>query len=217
MKRAIAVALALGLLGSSFVVPASAKKAKPVKTTLYMHGQTPSGEVDGVQWFADGAGFQSPLTLDTTEPSDPMPKSMNYFNPALNDQCTGLPLGFPTFTGTLAGTIVGDAKMTLHFASAPAAIKARIWTDIAPFSACNENYIEPASEVDVDVPAGQNAVEVTFPKLKLKAANSIMIEILALSGSDYRGQVGRLLYDSTAAPTSITFNCIPAAGAKTCS
>lgn len=222
MKKFLTLALAVGLVAGAIASPAVAgkkKKVKPVKTTLYMHGQAPAGEADGLQWLADGAGPQSPMTLDTNEPTDPAPKSMNYFSPLLNDECTGLPLGFPTFTGPLAGTIVGDAKMTLHFASAPATIKARIWADVGAFSACNssagENYIEPASEVDVEVPAGSNAVEVVFPKLKLKSTSFVMIEVLALSGTDYKGQVGRLLYDSTATPSSITFNCIPVKG-KSC-
>lgn len=218
MKKLLTLALVLGLLGAAVGSPAVAakkKKKKPVQTTLYMHGQAPFGEIDGAQWTADGFGPQSPMTLDAEEPTDPAPKSMNYFSPALNDQCTGLPLAFPTFTGPLAGTIVGDAKMTLHFASAPATIKARIWADVGAFSQCNDNYIEPASEVDVEVPAGSNAVEVEFKKLKLKSTSFIMIEILALSGTDYRGQVGRLLYDSSSAPTSITFGCVPAKG-KSC-
>lgn len=217
MKKLLTLVMVFGLIAGALVTPgvAAKKKAKPVKTTLYMHGQSPSGEVDGAQWAADGFSPQSPLTLDAEEPSDPLTKSMNYFSPGLNDQCTGLPLAFPTFMGPLVGTIKGDAKMTLHFASAPATIKARIWADIGAFSACNDNYIEPASEVDVEIPAGQNAVEVTFPKLKLKAMSFIMIEVLALSGTDYKGELGRLLYDSSSAPTSITFKCIPAKG-KSC-
>ncbi len=42
-----------------------------------------------------------------------------------------------------------------------------------------------------------------------------MIEVLANSGSDYKGQVGRLLYDSPTTPSSISFKCIPAKG-KSC-
>ncbi len=222
MRKLLIVALTAGLVAASLTTPAAAgkKKAKPVETTLFMHGQAPFGEVDGAQWFADGLGAQSPMTLDTEEPSGALPKSMNFFSPLLNDECTGLPLGFPTFTGALAGTIVGNAKMTLHFASAPSTIKARLWTDVGAFAGCNssagENYIEPASEVDVVVPPGQSSVEVVFPKLKQKAAGSIMIEVLALSGSDYKGQVGRLLYDAPSAATNIVFDCIPAKGSKTC-
>lgn len=221
MKKLVVLALAMGLVAGS-MLPAAAgkKKAKPVETTMYMHGVAPFGEADGAQWFADGAGPQSPMTLDGEEPSGAAPKSMNYFSPALNDQCTGLPLAFPTFTGSLNGTMVGDAKMTLHFASAPAKVTARLWTDVGAFTGCNssagENYIEPASEVQVDVPGGNSSVEVVFPGLKQKAVGSIMIEVLVLSGSDYKGEVGRLLYDSTGTPSNIVFGCVPPKGAKSC-
>lgn len=212
MKRTLVMLIAVGLVAGALVVPAEAKKAKPVATTLYAHGPSALGEIDGAQWAADGFSPTSPLTLDATAPTDSTPKSMNFFNPALNDECTGLPTGFPTFSANLSGTIVGDAHLTAYFVSAPATIKARIWGDMGAFTACNDAYVAPASEVDVDVPAGQNAVDITFPGLKLKATQSILVEILAPSGTDYKGQVGRLLYDSTASATSLKFNCIPASG-----
>lgn len=217
MKKTLSITIVLALVFAAFAIgPAQAKKRKkkkaaPVETTLYMHGSAPLGEIDGVQWTADGSGPESLMTLSAEEPTGAT-KSMNYFSPALNSRCTGLPLAFPTFTGPLAGTITGDAKMTAHFVSAPATIKARIWADIGAFTMCNDAYVEPAAEVDVEVPAGQNAVEIVFPGLDLPAQASIMIEILAPSGQDYGGQVGRLLYDSPDAPTSITFSCIPASG-----
>jgi hypothetical protein len=212
MRRVLIALLVTGLAAGLLAAPAAArkkKKPKPVQTTMYMHGTAPLGEVDGVQWFADNTNY---TTMDGVEPTDPAPKSMNFFSPALNDQCTGLPLAFPTFVGDLQGTIKGDAKLALHFASAPGTVTARIWADIAPFSQCNDAYVAPASEVQFDVPAGQNEVEVVFEKLNLKATSFIMVEILVPSGPAYGGQIGRLLYDSTATPTSIEFGCVPAAG-----
>jgi hypothetical protein len=218
LKKTLSVLVVLGLVVGAFVaVPAEAKKKKKLKaveTTLYMHGVTPLGEVDGAQWLADGNGPVSPLTMTPEEPAAGPPKSMNFFNPALNDQCTGLPLAFPTFTGNLSGTITGDATVKAHFASAPGQLLARIWADMGAFVGCNEAYVEPASEVTVDVPPGHNEVEIKFPGLNLPAQQTFMIEILAPSGTGYKGQLGRLLYDSADTPTSITFNCIPAAGAS---
>lgn len=223
MRRHLAlvmvVALALGTLASPAVGAKKKKKKKPqpVETVLYMHGETPFGEVDGAQWLADGGAGMSRLTLDTVEPSGAQPKSMNYFSPALNDQCTGLPLAFPTFNGPMKGKIVGDATLKLNFVSAPASgVLARVWGDIAPFSACNDAYIEPAAETLFDIPPGQNEVEVVLEGLDLEVGSFLMIEILAPSGTDYSGQLGRLLYDSPSAASSITFNCLPAKGAKTC-
>lgn len=216
MKKTLVAVLALSLVAGALVLPASAKKkkAKPVATTLYAHGPSPVGEVDGAMWFSELGAGKPPLTLDATEPSAGQPKSQNFFSPLLNDQCTGLPVAFPTFQGDLSGTIVGDVTMTAHFVSAPSKILARIWTDTPNFS-CNDGYVEPVSEVEVDVPAGQSEVEIVFPKLKQKALSWVLVEILAPSGSDYRGQVGRLLYDSADAATRLEFNCIPASG-KSC-
>lgn len=215
MRRVVVLVLAAVVVGGALSAsPAQAgkKKAKPVATKLYLHGQAPFGEVDGAQWAADGFAAQSPMTLTAEEPAAGPPKSMNYFNPALNDQCTGLPLGFPTFTGELSGTIVGDAKLTAHFASVPAKVTARLWADIGAFVGCNEGYIEPASEVVVDVPGGHSEVEIVFKGLKLPAQASIMLEILVPSGTDSGGSVGRLLYDSTDMASVLEFKCIPASG-----
>lgn len=220
MRRVVIVGLVLGLLAGA-LTPAEAakkkkKKKKPVPVTFYMHGPSQLGEVDGVQWVADGLPNSSPLTMDTTEPTGSQTKSMNYFSPPFNDQCTGLPLAFPTFVGKLKGTIVRDATMTAYFTGAPATVTARIWADVLPFQACNDEYIEPAAEVQAEVAAGDNApVEFVFPKLKLVAKDSIMIEILVPSGAGYRGQVGRLLYDSASSQTKLDFKCLPRSG-KSC-
>lgn len=216
MRKFLIATLVAGLVAGMVVSPATAgkkkKKAKPVATTLYFHGSAPFGEADGVQWFADGTGTP-PGTLTPDEPTDAQPKSQNFFSPALNDQCTGLPLAFPTFQGSLEGKIVGDVKLFANFLSAPATVTARLWTDVPVFS-CNEAYVEPASEVQVDVPPGNNEVEIVFEDLDLPSQAWVLVEILAPSGTDYRGQVGRLLYDSTSAATRLEFQCVPSSGSS---
>ncbi|MDQ3878432.1 MAG: hypothetical protein M3290_08820, partial [Actinomycetota bacterium] len=72
MKRTLVVLVTVGLIATALAVPAQAKKAKPVATTLYAHGPSQLGEVDGAQWFSDavgGGGGESPLTLDATAPT----------------------------------------------------------------------------------------------------------------------------------------------------
>ena len=217
MKKTLVLITVLGLALGALAAPAVAKKkkAKPVASTLFAHGPSQLGEIDGVQWTADGFG-QSPFTLDGVEPAGGAPKSMTIATPALNSQCTGLPSGYPSFIGNLTGTIKGDAKLTAHFVSAPGTIKARLWADVPVFT-CNDAYIEPASEVDVELPGGQAEVEIVFPDLNLKVGSFVNVEILAPDAANgWSGQVGRLLYDSTDAPTRIEFGCIPAGGAKTC-
>lgn len=207
MKRAVVLALVSGLIFVAVLAPASAGKPKPVKTTLYLHGNAPVGEgAEGALYLADS----QQMTLDTTAPTAPVPKSYNFNNRGGNDQCSGNPVFFPTWTGTLGGTIVGDVKWTAHFVSPPSQVIARIWTD-TPIASCNEGYIPPAQEVTVDIPAGNNSVEIVFKKLKLKAASSIMVELLQGSPS----KQGRVLYDGAGFESALTFSCIPQSG-KSC-
>lgn len=207
MKRIAALALVAGLISVAVLAPAGAAKPKPVKTTLYLHGNAPVGEgAEGALNIADDAEMK----LDTNAPTDPVPKSYNFNNPVGNDQCSGNSTFFPTWSGDLAGTIVGDVTWTAHFVGPPSQVIARIWTD-TPISSCNEGYIEPAQEIVVDVPAGHNAVDIVFPKMKLKAGYSIMVELLQRSVS----KQGRVLYDAVGHESALTFKCIPAAG-KTC-
>lgn len=205
MKKLIGVLLCLGLTVGS-IATASAKP-KPVKTTLYMHGVYQFGEIDGADWIANGT---PPMQMTTAKPDGSAPKSMHYNNPALNKSCTGLPTGFPTWEAMgVAGTVIGDAKLTMNFASPPTKITARLWID-APMFSCNEAYIQPTSEVIVDVLAGQNEVEIIFPKLKKEATFNMIVEILGAGAS---GQ-GRVLYDSTDMASALTFNCIPTHGSS---
>jgi hypothetical protein len=208
MKKLAALALVSGLIMVSLLPSAGAAAPKTVKTTLYLHGNTPVGEgAEAAVNLSDGLEMK----LDTTPPTDPAPKSYNFNNPVGNDKCSGNSTFFPTWNGDLAGTIVGDVTWTAHFVSPPSQVIARIWTD-TPISSCNESYIEPAKEVIVDIPAGRNAVDIVFPKLKLKAGANIMVELLQRSPS----KQGRVLYDATGFESALTFNCIPPKGAKTC-
>ncbi len=207
MKRVAVLFLALGLLAGS-IATAEAKKAKPVKTTLYMHGVYQFGEVDGIDWLANGT---PPMQMTTSEPDSDAPRSMHYNNPALNKSCTGLPAGFPTWEATgISGTVVGDAKLTMHFASPPGRVTARLWIDTPLFS-CNDAYVEPLSEILVEVPPGHNEVTIEFPDLNKKATINMIVELLGAGASAQ----GRVLYDSADMASALTFSCIPARG-KAC-
>jgi len=207
MRKLVAL-LALSALALGITAPgAGARARKPVKTSMYLHGFSPLGEVDGIDWLANGT---PPMQMDGQKPEASEPKSMRLGTPGLNTSCTGLPAGFPTWTGTISGKIVGDAKLTLHTLATPQNLTARLWVDVPVFS-CNEAYIQPASEVIVQVPAGHGEFDVVFPKLKLKATSSILIELI---GSGVHSN-GRVLYDSTDMTSVLSFKCIPSKG-KTC-
>lgn len=215
MRKILSVTVMLALVFGAFAsAPAQAakkkKKPKPVETTLFMHGQAPLGEIDGAVWLADGfpePSQESPMTLDAVEPDGGSSKSMAIGSPVFNSQCTGLPSGFPTFTGPLSGTITGDAKMNVSFQGPGANAVARIWVDIGAFQFCNDEYVEPHAQVEFEAASGE--VEIVFEDLDLTASSSIMIEILVVGRA---APTPRLQYDSTGAPSSFTFGCIPASG-----
>ena len=210
----VAVGIVVCSLAASAAVAAGKKKAKPVLTTMYAHGPSQVGEIDGAMWVASVFPTTSPLTLDAEEPPGELAKSQSIATPAINSQCTGTPIANPVFEGRLQGKITGDLKLVAHFLSAPGTITARLWTDI-PIFGCNDAYTQPDAIAEVTLPSGQGEVEAVFADLNLVAKSQITIQILAEDVvNGYEGQVGRLLYDSTDAPTRLEFKCIPARGSS---
>ena len=211
MKKLLVLALVGGLMASALVSPAGAAKPKPVKTTLYMHGNNPVGESEFVTFVANS----TIMTMDANAPATGAPKSQSYFFSG-NEDCAGNPL-FPSWDGKMAGTIVGDLKLYANTLAAPSQATVRIWVDI-PYSSCTSStagtdaFQPPVAEQVIDIPEGLNEVEVVFEKLKLPVAANIVVEIHQSSPANQ----GRVLYDSAEFPTRIEFDCIPPKGAKTC-
>lgn len=210
MRRSLVIGLVIALAVGALALPAQAKKAKPVSTTLYLHGTTPVGDYAE---FANYANTMSAMPMDTTKPTSPYPKSMSFSVPVGNDQCTGNPL-FPSWEGTgISGKIVGDVTLDAHFASPPSSATARVWVD-TPFSSCTSStagtdaYVEPLQSVDFDVPAGSNEVKIVFKKLNVPVTANIVVEVLQTSPA----KQGRILYDGSGFESNLTFNCIPASG-----
>ena len=103
MKKLVAVAIVGGLLAAGLALPAQAKKkAKPVKTTFYLHGVTAVGENDSMSAVNDVM-----LPMDTIEPTATEPKSKQITNGVAtpNHMCAGNNL-FPNWSGKLVGRVV---------------------------------------------------------------------------------------------------------------
>jgi len=221
MRKAIAVALALGLLGGALVAPAQAgkkkkKKAKPVATTLFLHGEETIGEVENYAFVSTGTYF----SMDTEEPAGAEPKSKQLTNyvGGPNTNCTGNDF-FPVWVGTLAGQVKGDVKVTFHTIATPGAqVDVRIWPDVSSQLCTNEtlgvdDYPEPAGEVRVDLPAGPGSVEAVIEGVDFKATSVVMLQLTPAIETPF---VGRALYDATSHLSKMEFQCIPAKGKKTC-
>lgn len=216
MKKLLTLALTAALIGGAIVSPAAAgkkKKAKPVKTTLYMHGDLPVGDM--AEWI-EGLSGGSHQKMDTTEPAAGPPKSHSYSLPIGNPECTGNEL-FPSWEGTVNGKIVGDMKLYANTLALPSTVTARVWVDV-PFGSCTsetagvDDFVDPIAEQEVEVPAGSNEVEIVFKKLKVTAKMNVIVELHTNTPTNQ----GRVLYDSSEFPTRLEFKCIPAKGAKAC-
>lgn len=230
LRKSLIVALAGGLVAGAFMTPAVAKKkAKPVPTTLYMHGNEVVGELESSPQVAD-----APLRMDPTEPTGAEPKSHGIANGLVtpNEQCAGNNL-FPVFVGDVSGRIVGDMTVTLHALSTPgASVDVRVWNDKMGLLCTSElsgsaDYPEPVAEQTVALPAGAGALEVTFEKLDFVASANLMIQVSPTVATElptpdpapdgvFGPFVARVLYDSTDYASNVAFQCIPAKGKKTC-
>lgn len=224
MRKTLAVALVVGLMTGALVGPAEAgkkKKAKPVATTLFLHGTEKFGEMESFSFLADAY-----LKMDPTAPTGTDTKSKGITNYGIgpNTRCAGNSL-FPTYVGELQGTVKGDVKVSLNTVASPgAAVEVRIWPDLASLacdSAAGNEYIEPAGSAVVALPAGQGTVEAVIEGVDFKATAGLMLQVSPAT-MDVAGTprplppfFGRLLYDSEAAPSSISFSCLPSSG-KTC-
>lgn len=222
MKKAVVLMLILGLAAASFAAPAAAakkkkkKKAAPVATTLYLHGTEALGEVESFPITTDEF-----LPMDSKEASGSSTKSKQITNGGVtpNTACAGNTL-FPVWTGPLAGTVVGDIKVTFHTIASPgASVDVRIWPDINSLmctstAAGTNDYPEPPASVTVPLPPGPGEVVAEIKGVKpFKATSNLMLQITPVLVPPF---FGRVLYDSDSAVSKIELMCIPASG-KTCS
>lgn len=226
MKRIYVLLMIVGLIvGSVTTAEAGKKKPKPVATALYLHGATVVGENDS--FFLYNEAF---LPMDKTEPAGSEPKSRWITNYLVgpNTQCAGNNL-FPVWSGALSGQIKGDVKLTLNTIGTPGDVVVRIWPDI-PIGAslCDSdtpptptrNYIEPAGEAVVSLPAGAGTVEAVMEDVDLTAIGSVVIQISPViavdipspGGSVLNPFMSRILYDTPDFASVLEFSCIPASG-----
>jgi hypothetical protein len=227
MKRSLIAALVAGLVFSGLSA-AEAKKAKPVATSLYLHGATPIvGENDSFSLVNEAF-----LPMDKNEPTAAEPRSRwitNYLA-GPNSQCAGNNL-FPVWSGALAGTIKGDVKLTFNTIGTPGDVVVRIWPDVGQGSSlCDtenpaapaDSYLDPAGEVVVSLPPGPGTVEAVMKNVNFKALGSVVIQISPVVAVDLPSPGGavltpmfsRVLYDTPDFASVLEFSCIPASGTE---
>lgn len=227
-RRFIALGLVVALLGIAAAAPAFAGKKKkspapvPIATSLFLHGTERFGEMELPQTWTEADW----LDMDKEAPTGGEAKSIGVTNYILgpNVSCSGNGL-VPTWEGALTGTVTGDVKATLHTMATPGAqIAVELYPDGG--GGCNSGttmeYVEPAAEQLVTLPAGQGKVEVTFPGVNFPVMSKLVMMIsiappLATSPRFINSphQV-RIFYDSEAQASGLQLNCLPNAGATAC-
>ena len=217
MKKAVIVAMVLGLVAGALSVPAVAKsKAKPKPVTLYMHGDGQTGE----QEIPDNNGTTNWKDLTTAEPAAGPPKSMFVTNYVVgpNNNCSGNNL-YPTWGGPLIGSVSGDLKIILHTVATPAAnLKVDVFPDGA--GGCTnstlgvDDYVEPVATQTVTLAPGPAETEVVFENVKFKTFASLVV-MLTLADQGTTPAQARVLYDSPEYPSRVELLCAPKSG-KSC-
>lgn len=228
MKKILTLVMVLGLVAGAVAGPATAgkkkkKKAKPVATTLYLHGATVVGENDSFFNVAEGY-----LPMDPAKPSgETKSRQITNYVVGPNTVCAGNNL-FPVWSGEVSGQIKGDVKLTFSTLGTPGKAVVRIWPDVGS-SLCNSpstgaaDYPDPAGEIVVDLPPGEGTVEAVMKKVNFKALGTVIVQIspeVAADIPDPGGAVlhpffSRVLYDSDDFASALEFKCIPSKG-KTC-
>jgi hypothetical protein len=218
----LAVGLVAGLLGQGSIAAKKRKKrAKPVKTTLYFHGNEVVGESESMANVAD-----APLPMSPAKPTGSEPKSKQVVNGVAtpNSDCAGNNL-FANWSGKTAGTIKGDVKVTFNAISSPGTVLVRLWPDVVS-SLCTStaagttDYPKPAGEALVALPNGTGEVTAVLKNVKVKAIDSLLVQISPayIDGPEGRKvfppSFVRLVYDTPDLDSRIEFMCIPAKGKK---
>jgi hypothetical protein len=214
MRRIISLALLAGLIATSLLptTPAAARKPKPVKTTLYMHGAEIVGEAENQQVSG------SYLPMDTKKPKGDVPKSYIITNLVAtpNTNCAGNFL-FPNWSGALRGTVKGNLTVTFYFAGTPGNVDVRVWPDVNALS-CNEGYIKEAAFGRMMAMPGKNTI--VLKKAKFQSLGSLLLQISPVNVQTEASPAvvppveGRVLYDAKGYETKVTFMCTPKRGKK---
>lgn len=209
MKRSVLVlaAVATAVAAQPSFAAKKPAAAKPVTATYYFHGSSQIGNQDAVN---------GPLPMDATMPSG---SNAKYFlsgagGATPNDQCASTPV-LANWSGKASGTFVGTAKVDFYAAATPAAkAVVQIFPDVTE-SSCNDAFPTPLAETTIDLKAGPTALNtamLTMPA-KAKVLGSFLVQVdIILPGPEGHA----VAYDSTSAPSAVTFTCQPNTGKKTC-
>lgn len=216
MKKILATAVVLALVGGALSAPASAgkkkkKKVAQVPVTMFFHGTETLGEIDMVNNLGNGGTL---LAMDTTEPTGTQSKSFPILDAIAtpNESCSGSPL-FPSWSGNLIGRVTGDVKVVFSTIASAGTVDVELFADAGPL-ACNETYIEPAAETTIDLPPGAGTVEAVIEGVDFTLLRNLVVMINPRNLD--APAVGRVFYDSATDASRVELVCTPNVRATAC-
>lgn len=222
MKKTFTLIVLAALVATTVAMPAVAKKkAKPVATSLYLHGTQPAGELESFVPVV----HENLLEMDASLPtSNEKSKQITNYSAGPNTLCAGNNL-FPAWIGEASGKVLGDTKFVFTSIGSPGLVDIRVWADIpGGTDFCNEGYLEPqAQALGVPLPAGEADVEAMLEGGPFEVSSTLLVQIspstVDVAGTQRPGSnmfFSRIEYDSEGHPSALSFRCKPPAGRKSC-
>jgi hypothetical protein len=158
--------------------------------------------------------------MDAKAPTGTSDQDYGFYGAANNPnhECLGNSLTMhPTWQGTAKGTLVNKLTVTFFARSTPANATVQLFVDAADELACNDTFPGVTAETVVALPASPTFSKVTatltLPKpIKMKSGFMIQIQPDDVATP----QASDIGFDSTTAPSAVTWTCLPLTGKKTC-
>jgi hypothetical protein len=215
-------ALSVGVAQPSLAATkAKGPKPKPVTSTYYLHsvsnGGTGNGNVNAVAALPDGG--TGILPMDAKAPTGSSDQDYGTFGAAgqPNPQCLGNNLTMhAAWAGNAVGTLTDKVVVTFFARSTPGNAVVQLFTDQPDVLACNADFPGTISETSVPLPSSPTFTQVTATLTLAKPVvvkSGFTVQIFADGATAQASDIG---FDSTTAPSHVTWTCVPNAGKKTC-
>ena len=181
--------------------PSTAQTAEPVRIDFFAHADTSVSEARLHRSVRGDFMF-----MDRTRPVSEIPKSAGLTNLGIapSRRCVGSPF-FPVWSGEVGGRITGEVVFEFYVVSSPGGeVDVRLWPDV-DVTECEDHYRTPAARTTVNLPFGSGKVVARMTGVDFEAANNVIVQLSPKAEITQ----GRVLFDATSAPTSLTLHCTP--------
>jgi hypothetical protein len=219
VKRTPVLLAAFALLatGASHGAMAVTKKPapKPVITTMFLHGTSNYGNQDMISG--------DPMTLDRKAPTGTTTKEAAVLGGNIAGaldvpkECPGGPY-IPAFTGPVAGLLTGVVTVKFYARGTGGNVTVELLADPADCTSAPDIAAKVLAPVPASPTASLVTVKLPLPAKGVKVLGALSVQFLSDQTTTTPGALGisGVSYDSSTAPSAVTFSCLPKTGKKTC-